>query len=151
MITSGLTRKRWKRDHDDPSAKEIVTSSLRERDHNNEYSLDWSDADGSWRSICESENDFITDSENDFITDNDLITRVTAIMMIHLRKWSWLYHFGKETTNYRALLRKMTYEDKALEPLIIGLFCGKWPMKTRQEITITVLILTWLKTVQVVS
>ena len=76
------------------------------------------------------------------------------------------YCVCKKATNYRALLRKMTYKDKAShasltlfdtlwhsvytylpdtqthvcsahtyrvckEPLITGLFCGKWPIKIR--------------------
>ena len=64
--------------------------------------------------------------------------------------------FRKRATNYRALLRKMTCKDKASydstphctcvppltctcfakEPLIIGLFCGKWPMKIRNLMTL---------------
>ena len=64
--------------------------------------------------------------------------------------------FRKKAASYRARLRKMTYTDKASydsappciirrvmscrslsakEPLIIGLFCGKWPVKMRHPMT----------------
>jgi len=77
----------------------------------------------------------------------------------------------KRATNYRALLQKMTYEDKASydctpacrcvlcsarvhclkwkEPLIIRLFCRKWHMKIRHPMTLnpsphTKEILKWI-------
>jgi len=66
-------------------------------------------------------------------------------------------NFRERATNYMALLRKMTSKDKASygssppcktfhgslppctksifakEPLVIGLFCGKWPLKIRHS------------------
>ena len=57
--------------------------------------------------------------------------------------------FRKRATNSKALLWKMTYKDKASyestppcsslsakEPLITGLFCGKWPIKIRHPMNL---------------
>ena len=64
--------------------------------------------------------------------------------------------FRKTATNYRALLQKMTYKDKAScdsqealrcrsffakEPLTIGLFRTKWPVKIRHRMGLRHLVL----------